>query len=131
MRLIALLLASLLGCGPRDSSDPVELRDLVLRDSTYHEPVTLEPYTGPVSSAFLTDFDKMQIEGEMLDGVWHGMLRVYHRDGRIRYEGRLEQGVQCGPWTENTDPEPPTSIYEELVTEIESLALYPLCSEER
>ena len=131
MRPIALLLAFVLGCGRGDSFDPVELRDLVLRDSTYYEPVTLEPYTGPVSSAFLTDSDRMQIEGAMLDGVWHGTLRVYHGDGRIRYEGRLEQGVQCGPWTENTDPEPPTSLYEELVTEIESLGIYPPCSGDR
>jgi hypothetical protein len=131
MRLTALLLVSLIGCGPGGSSAPVELRDLVLRDSTYYEPVTLEPYTGRVSSAFLTDSERTQIEGEMLDGVWHGDFRVYHLDGRIRYEGRLEHGVQCGAWTENTDPRPPSSIYEELVSEIESLGLYPPCSGER
>jgi hypothetical protein len=84
-----------------------------------------------VSSAFLTDSERTQIEGEMLDGVWHGDFRVYHLDGRIRYEGRLEHGVQCGAWTENTDPRPPSSIYEELVSEIESLGLYPPCSGER
>jgi hypothetical protein len=130
MRLIALVLASVLGCAPGTSSEPVELRDLVLRDSTYYAPDAPEPYTGPVSSAFLSDPDLTQIEGAMLDGMWHGELRVYHLDGRIRYQGRLEHGVQCGPWTENTDPEPPTSLYEELVTEIESLGIYPPCAED-
>jgi len=124
-----LLVAPLLTCSP--GAEPVELRDLVLRDSTYFSPETLEPYTGPVSSTFLTGPDRLQIEGEMLDGTWHGELRVYHRDGRIRYEGRLEHGVRCGAWTENTDPRPASNVYQELVDEIESLAIYPPCSEGR
>ena len=103
----------------------------MLRDSTYFSPETLEPYSGPVSSTFLTDPERTQIEGEMLDGIWHGELRVYHRDGRIRYQGRLERGVRCGPWTENTDPRLPSNAYEELVAEIESLGIYPPCSEGR
>jgi hypothetical protein len=117
LRLAALLIVSLLGCGPGSPSGSVELRDLELRDSTYFEPRTLEPYTGRVSSTFLTDPEHIQIEGEMLDG-------------RIRYQGRLERGVRCGAWTENTDPRPPSNVYEELVTEIESLGLYPPCSED-
>jgi hypothetical protein len=116
-----------LGCAP--AAEPVELRALEVRDSTYYREATREPYTGPVKGTFLSDPDRIQIEGEMLDGVWHGELRVYHLDGRIRYEGRLEHGVQCGAWTENTDPEPPPTPYEAVVSEIESLALYPPCEE--
>lgn len=127
MRLIAALLVSLVACTGDAFSEPVELRDLRLRDSTYFEPETLAPYTGPVSSTFLTDPEKVQIEGEMLDGTWHGELRVYHRDGRIRYEGQFQRGMRCGAWTENTDPRPTSNVYEDLVTVIETLAMYPPC----
>ena len=130
MRVLALLLLSLLACSPDSREQPVELRDLVLHDSTYFEPVTLEPYTGPLTSTFLTDPERIQLEGEMRDGTWHGLLRVYHRDGRIRYEGMLEQGVRCGAWTENTDPRPPSNLYEELVTVVETLAMYPACADD-
>ena len=128
-RLIGALLAALAACTGDAFSEPVELRDLVVRDSTYFEPETLAPYTGRVSSTFLTDPDNVQVEGEMLDGTWHGELRIYHRDGRIRYEGRLEHGVRCGAWTENTDPRPTSNVYEDLVTVIETLAMYPPCSD--
>lgn len=128
-RLDGFLLAAVSACVA--PAAPVELRDLVLRDSTYYAPETLDPYTGPVSSTFLTDPERIQLEGEMLDGTWHGELSVYHRDGRIRYQGRLERGVRCGAWTENTDPRPAANIYQELVDEIESLGLYPPCSDGR
>ena len=129
MRRIAALLVSLVACTGDAFSEPVELRQLVIQDSTYLVPETLIPYTGRVSSTFLSDPDKVQIEGEMLDGTWHGELRVYHRDGRIRYEGRLERGVRCGAWTENTDPRPTSNVYEDLVTAIETLAMYPPCAD--
>ena len=129
MRLSAVLLVFLLACTTGSSSDTRELRDLVLRDSTYFEPETLEPYTGLVSSTFLADPERIQVEGEMREGTWHGELRVYHRDGRIRYEGRLERGARCGAWTENTDPRPASNLYEELVTVVETLAMYPPCSD--
>lgn len=107
------------------------MAELELRDSTYFAPETGLPYTGPVTSAFLLHPERTQIEGAMLEGTWHGELRIYHRDGRIRYEGRLERGVRCGVWTENTDPRPASNLYEELVTEIESMGIYPPCSDER
>lgn len=90
----------------------------------------MQPYTGPVFSRFLLHPDEVQLEGALKDGTWDGELRVYHRDGRIRYEGRFENGVRCGAWTENTDPRPPVNLYDELVTEIKTLALYPPCSDE-
>jgi hypothetical protein len=127
----ALLLAALaLGCssGP-EAGPPRELRELGLRDSTYFAPETDLPYTGRVTSTFVLHPDRIQVEGEMLDGSWHGELRIYHRDGRVRYEGRLERGVRCGVWTENTDPRPASNLYEELVTEIESMGIYPPCSD--
>lgn len=129
MRRGAALLLLALACSPASSGPPRELRELVVRDSTYFAPETQEPYTGRVTSTFQLDPERTQIEGEMLDGLWHGELRVYHRDGRVRYEGRLERGVRCGAWIENTDPRPASNIYEELVTEIESMGLYPPCSD--
>ena len=50
-------------------------------------------------------------------------------DGRIRYMGRFANGDRCGAWTENQDPDPPGSIYQELKQEIESMGLYPPCPE--
>lgn len=130
MKHLRVLLLLVMACTPAQPPGR-ELRELVVRDSTYFALETMEPYTGRVYSTFLEYPDRVQIEGELLDGTWNGALRVYHPDGRIRYEGRLEGGVRCGAWTENTDPRPPANPYEELVTEIESLGLYPPCSDER
>ncbi len=99
----------------------------MLRDSTYYDPQALAPYSGRVTSTFLQDPETVQLEGEMLEGIWHGELRVYHPDGRIRYEGRLERGAQCGAWTENTDPRPPEGLYQEFRALVETLAVYPPC----
>jgi hypothetical protein len=120
-----------LACGHGPSAPPRNLTELVLRDSTYYAPETMEPYTGPVFGRFVLHPDRVQLEGELLNGAWNGELRVYHRSGRIRYEGRFENGVRCGAWTENADPRPTTSIYDELNDAIESLAVYPPCSDER
>jgi hypothetical protein len=130
-RAALLLLALAIGCGAPEAGPPRELSELALRDSTYFAPETDLPYSGRVTSTFVLHPDRTQVEGKMLDGQWHGELRIYHRDGRVRYEGRLEHGVRCGVWTENTDPRPASNLYEELVTEIESMGIYPPCSDER
>jgi hypothetical protein len=41
--------------------------------------------------------------------------------------GRLTDGVKCGVWTENKDPEPSEDVYRELKQEIESMGIYPEC----
>ena len=121
---LALLILLLSGCTPvRD------LDELVQQDSAYLEPRTMEPYSGPVYRLFGDDSTKIEIEGTLRDGVWHGDLTVFHQNGRVRYSGALANGTQCGPWTENADPEPRESLYEEFVLEIESLSVYPPCPE--
>ncbi len=129
--LVTLLLAVACGRTPSPPRGARDLSELVIHDSTYYAPESMQPYTGPVFSRFLLHPDQIQLAGELKDGTWDGELRVYHRDGRIRYEGRFQNGARCGAWTENTDPRPPTNLYDELVTEIETLALYPPCSDER
>lgn len=111
------------GGGERD------LSELVLRDSTYHEPSTLEPFTGNVVRRFAEDPGKIQLRGHLQDGTWNGELVVYHPNGRVRYMGTLAEGAKCGAWTENADPDPPESLYKELKQEIESMGLYPPCPE--
>lgn len=124
---LALFVLLLSACTPNARN----LDELVQRDSTYYAPETMEPYTGPVYRAFRADTTQIEIEGVMRNGTWHGMLRVYHPNGRIRYEGELADGAPCGAWTENADAEPRESVYEQLVQDIESMGVYPPCLGER
>ena len=78
----------------------------------------MEPYTGDVTKYFLDEPDKVQLEGSLVSGSWHGELVVYHPNGRIRYLGSFSEGERCGAWTENLDPEPPGSVFEELKQEM-------------
>lgn len=122
----AVLLAGMLAsaCGPARGRD---LEELVLRDSTYLDPSTLEPYSGPVYRVFPDDPERIQLEGRLREGAWNGELTVYHANGRIRYQGRLVDGAQCGAWIENATEEAAPSLYEEIVGEIENLSVYPEC----
>ncbi len=117
-----------LACGSIPARD---LDSLVLQDSTYLEPETLEPFSGDVFKTFRDRPEDMQLTGSLVDGTWNGELTVYHSTGRIRYQGRLVEGTQCGAWIENREAAVPESVYEELTQEIESLGLYPPCPEGR
>ena len=117
-----------LGC----SSPPArDLDSLVLQDSTYVVPETLEPFSGNVFKSFPDRPEDMQLRGTLREGTWNGELTVYHATGRIRYQGMLVDGTQCGAWIENRDASRPESVYEELTQEIESLGLYPTCPDSR
>ena len=116
-----------LGCG---GPAPRDLSELVVRDSTYLDPVSLEPYSGPVFRTFADAPADIQIEGSLYQGSWDGEFRAYHPNGRIRYMGNFVRGRQCGAWTENADSVPTGSLYEEVVREVETMGLYPPCEPE-
>ena len=107
-----------------------DLTELVLQDSTYLTPEELTPYTGDVFKYFPDQKAKIQLRGHMRDGMWNGEITVYHPNGRMRYLGELANGVKCGVWTENMDPDPPGSLYKELKQEIESMGIYPPCPDD-
>lgn len=114
------------------SEAPVwDLDDLVVRDSTYYLPSTMEPFTGRVARSFEDDPEQLQLEGELLEGTWHGELVVYHESGRVRYMGAFHQGERCGPWTENADDVELETPYQQLIREIETLGMYPPCPTDR
>jgi hypothetical protein len=105
---------------------------LVIHDSIYFEPETLTPYSGPVFRPFPGDSTtdaptRVEIEGVLAEGTWHGDMVVYHPSGRIRYMGTFADGERCGPWTEGTLDLEPVNLYGELLSDIESLAMYPPC----
>lgn len=122
--LLLLLVAFAWGCG---EGPPRNLDELMVRDSTYLHPETLDPYSGPIVRYFLHDTTLVQVEGTLTDGTWEGELTVYHPSGRIRDQGRLAQGVKCGTWVEDRPDRDAGSIYEEVVQEIEGLSIYPDC----
>ena len=125
MKILPLLLLFATACvGPA----PRDLSDLVAADSAYVDPATDLPYSGPVFRVFPDDEDRIQLEGALLDGTWDGELKVYHPNGHIRYMGSFVAGQRCGAWTENADSVPEGSLYEELVSEIESMGIYPPCA---
>ena len=114
----------LVGCAPDAARD---LRELVVKDSTYYEREAMQPYSGRVFRPFPGDPARVEIEGVLLDGTWHGELLVYHPSGRIRYQGSFAYGEKCGPWTEDSDDRPALNVYDELLSEIETLGIYPPC----
>ena len=125
---ILVLVAACAEAGPPAvRSGPRDLRELVLRDSLYREPGTMTPYTGRVFRPFPGDSTRVEIEGGLAGGDWDGEMIVYHPSGRIRYKGEFVEGERCGPWTENTLDLEPLNDYGELLSEIESMAMYPPC----
>jgi hypothetical protein len=121
----ALLALVVAGC--KDDARPRDLAELVVVDSTYYAPETMVPYSGRVFRAFAAEPERMQIEGALLDGAWHGELLVYHRSGRVRYMGSFARGERCGPWTENAWDREAVNLYDEFVSEVEAMAIYPPC----
>jgi hypothetical protein len=124
-RVLLLALGILAACGPPRAR---ALDQLTVADSTYLDPGTGLPYTGPVVRFFDEAPDRVQIEGSMTDGTWDGEMVVYHPNGRVRYMGTFEGGERCGPWVENADSTATLSAYEDLIREVESLGMYPPCS---
>ncbi len=117
----------LAGCsGPGSGRD---LATLEVRDSLYMDAENDRAWTGPVYRDF-PDTTGRQLEGRLREGRFQGELTVWHRDGRIRYQGRLHRGRPCGAWLENRESEPGGSLYEELVQDIESMGLYPACPDD-
>ncbi len=104
-----------------------DLTELVVVDSVYVDPTLDEPWTGPVYRRFEEDSARVQIQGTLLDGEWHGEMTVYHANGAVRYMGSFRNGERCGPWTENADSVPTGTVYEALVREVETLGMYPSC----
>ena len=127
-RAVAAVLLCLAACS---DGPPAELGTLVLRDSTYLAPGTLEPFSGRVVRHFAGAPDKVQIEGTLENGTWEGELTVYHQSGRLRYQGRLSAGAPCGAWVDNRDDEEAGSVYLMLKQDIESMGIYPECPDRR
>ena len=126
--LVALMLVSATSCVEGPSRD---LSTLVVVDSVYVDPGSGEPFSGAVHRTFDGEPGRSELEGRLLDGTWHGELRIFHPNGRIRYMGSFHEGARCGPWTENVDSVRGQSVYDALTDEIESLGMYPPCPEER
>lgn len=124
-RRLALLLLSVpfVGC----EAPPRDLTELQVVDSAYVDPGTGTLWSGSIVRYFEDDPEKVQIEGALLEGSWHGELTVYHPNGRIRYMGSFNRGERCGAWTENADSTDLGSVYESLIREVETMGLYPPC----
>jgi hypothetical protein len=122
--MLVLAALSAVACG---ETAPRDLAELVVRDSLYVDPGTGEAFSGPVFRRFASDLERIELEGELLEGVWEGELRVYHPNGRIRYMGSFRDGERCGPWTENADSTAVGSALDALLREVETMGLYPPC----
>ena len=71
-----------------------------------------------------------RLEARLEAGTWEGEFTLFHPTGRIRYQGRMSAGAQCGGWVENENPDVPGSLLQEVTEELESLVIYPECPEE-
>ena len=124
--LLCLAVPSLAAC---TRTPPREITELVVQDSTYLDPKTLLPYSGPVFRNFPGEGGGTQLEAMLRGGAWEGEFTIYHETGRIRYEGEMSGGAQCGAWIENESPVEPESAYEAIKEDLESLVIYPDCPE--
>lgn len=104
-----------------------DLGTLVRRDSSYLDPSTLKPFSGKVVRHFSDAPEKVQIEGTLRDGIWEGELTVYHKSGRIRYQGRMSKGAPCGAWLDNRVDASAGSMFDELKRDLQSMGVYPPC----
>ena len=125
--MLRLVLCAFLLSACAEATPPRALGELIVEDSTYLDPETLIPYTGPVFRMFEDDSEEAQLEGALVDGTWDGGFVVYHENGRIRYSGSFANGDRCGPWIENQEPESPGDIFQELEQAVESMGVYPEC----
>lgn len=125
-RALLLGLSLLAGC----EAPPRDLAELTVVDSVYVSPESGEPWSGSIVRYFDDEPESVQIEGELLEGSWHGEMVVYHPNGRIRYMGSFDRGQRCGPWTENADSTDLGSVYEALLREVETMGMYPPCEGE-
>ncbi len=98
----------------------------MVQDSTYLDPGTLKPFSGPVIRHFRGD-GPPQLEATMHDGTWEGEMTIYHETGKVRYQGPMSRGARCGAWTENEEPHEPEDLYAAIKEDLESLVLYPEC----
>lgn len=115
---------ALCACAPTPTRD---LDELIVQDSTYLDPGTMLPYSGRVERYFRGDEGLLQLEATLRDGTWAGELTVYHESGRVRYQGEMSAGAQCGGWIENENPTEPESVYQAIREDLESLVMYPEC----
>ena len=120
-----LILPLLASCG---LTPPRLLEELAVVDSAYVDPDTNAPYTGPVIARFSeAGGGDIRLEARLEDGLWEGEFTMFHPTGRIRYQGSMASGSQCGGWVENENPELPESLLQEVTEELESLVIYPEC----
>ena len=103
------------------------LDELVVQDQSYLDPDTMTPYSGPVFRTFPGQDEGVQLRATLRDGTWEGDLTVYHPTGRVRFQGEMSDGAQCGGWIEDDRPTAPESLYEEIKQDLESLVMYPAC----
>lgn len=125
--LLVTVSAGLAACSQDQRTD---LTSLEVVDSLYVTPGTLVPFSGPVFRDFSPGSGQVQLEGGLRGGVFDGEFVAYHPNGRIRYMGSFRNGQRCGPWTEHADSTEPKSVFEEVIREVETLALYPACDAE-
>ena len=106
-----------------------DIEELVLRDSIYLDGETLELFNGRVFKFFADRPSAVQLRDTLTDGRWNGELTLYYPSGRIRYQGELFDGARYGGWIENRGEAAPEDACDQLLQEIESLAMYPVCPE--
>jgi len=127
VRLACLLAPALFACAPTPTRN---LDALIIQDSTYLDPVSMLPYSGRVVRHFPGEDSLLQLEAGLRNGTWEGELTVYHESGRVRYQGEMSGGAQCGGWIENENPAEPETVYQAITEDLESLVIYPECPDE-
>jgi hypothetical protein len=96
--LYGLTLASLLVAASCSDPEPLSMADLVREDGAYLHPETLEPYSGPVFTAY--DDSPLNIErrASLRDGHYDGPFELFFENRKLSLREIYREGRKDGPY---------------------------------
>ncbi len=91
----SLILLCTLGCS---EPDPRPKGDLVRQGGLYLDPVTLDPYSGPVFTTFQGSPPRIEQRASLRDGHYDGPFEWYFGKGQLSLRELYREGRKEGPY---------------------------------
>jgi len=92
---VALSFVAVSGCS---RSEGLPLTSLVREGDAYIDPVTREPYSGPVFASFADTPGHVQRRASLVDGQYDGAFELYFANQRLSVREVYREGEKDGPY---------------------------------